>query len=491
MKQIVPATRTTPLYVSIADQLVSMIDDGTFRTGDRLPSIRSLSSQFQVSINTIKSVYSLLEDRCLIEAKPQSGYYISPRLPALPQEPKINPVDIVSTPVTSTELVMRIMKDALDPELVQFGAAIPAYDLIPDKKINRILATAAKRYGHDSVNYTMPPGNRRLRTQIAKRMMKAGCVLNPDEIVITTGATEAVFLALRAVCSAGDTIAVGAPLYFNFVHMFKELDLHILEIPSSPVTGISLEALDNGLAKHEVHACLIISNFNNPLGTCLSDSRKKELAALAGSHGVPLIEDDINGDLAFNDERPAVIKTWDANDQVILCSSFSKTIAPGYRVGWIASGRYSKRLQQQKLITNLASAAPTQLAVAEFLATGGYDHHLRTARKAYAVRVAQMAEAVGRFFPPGTRVSKPEGGFTLWVELPGELDTTSMYGEAIKKGITIAPGSVFSTTGNFDHCLRLNAAFYSDDYAWAVEHLGKYATQLLADNPPLNNSNGQ
>ena len=481
MKQITPPMQTTPLYLSIADQLVSMIEEGTFRTGERLPSIRSLSNQFQVSINTVKSVYSLLEDRCLIEAKPQSGYYVSPRLPALPQEPEIDPDDLISTPVTSTDLVMRIMQDALDPKLVQFGAAIPAYDLIPDKKINRMLATAAKRRSHDSVNYTMPPGNRRLRTQIAKRMMKAGCVLNPDDIVITTGATEAVFLALRAVCSAGDTIAVGAPLYFNFVHMFKELDLRILEIPSSPITGINLEALENALANQEVHACLVISNFNNPLGMCLSDERKRELAAMVGKYGIPLIEDDINGDLAFNDERPSIIKSWDTRDQVLLSSSFSKTIAPGYRVGWIASGRYAKRLQQQKLITSLASAAPTQLAVAEFLATGGYDHHLRKVRKIYAIRVAQMAEAVGRFFPRGTRVSKPEGGFTLWVELPGKVDTTAMYGEAIKNGITIAPGSVFSTTDNFSHCLRLNGAFWSDEYLWAVELLGEYAGNLLAD----------
>ena len=485
MKQTVHSPQTSPLYLSIADKLLSMIDEGTYRTGDRLPSIRTLSSQFKVSINTVKSVYSLLEDRCIIQAKPQSGYYVRPTLPDLPKEPVIDTHNLVSSTVSSSDLILRIMQDAHDPKMVQFGAAIPAPDLIPSTKINRMLSVESKRNAQESVNYVMPSGSRKLRVQIAKRLIKAGCVINPDEIVITTGATEAVFLALRAVCSAGNTIAVGAPLYFNFVHMLKELNLRVLEIPSSPVTGIDLETLRNALNQNKVHACLIISNFNNPLGISLSDTKKQELATLVNDHGIPLIEDDINGDLSFKDERPTVIKTWDSRENVLLCSSFSKTIAPGYRVGWIAAGKYTRRVQQQKLVTNLASPTPTQLAVADFLDTGGYDHHLRRVSKVYAARTAQMADAVGRFFPRGTRVSKPEGGFTLWVELPEKIDTTRLHNEAVKKGITIAPGSVFSTTENFSHCLRLNTAFWSEDYIWAVQHLGECAKRLIEDNSYL------
>ena len=481
MIQTSPEHKAQPLYLDIADKLVSMIDEGTYRTGDRLPSIRTLSTQFKVSINTVKSVYSLLEDRCLIEAKPQSGYYVRPKLPALPKEPVIDSLDIVSSKVTSTELVMRIMQDALDPEMVQFGAAIPAPDLIPESKINRILAAATKRWPQESVNYTMPPGSRRLRIQIAKRLIKAGCVLNPDDIVITTGATEAVYLALRTICSPGDTIAVGAPLYFTFVNMFKELDLHVIEIPTSPVTGISLTALQNVLETNRVHACLVISNFDNPLGTRLSDSKKKELAELLSNYRIPLIEDDINGDLSFDDERPTVVKTWDREENVLLCSSFSKTLAPGYRVGWIASEKYCREIQQQKLVTNLASSSPTQLAVAEFLDSGGYDHHLRQVRRVYAARTAQMTDAINNYFPRGTRLSQPQGGFTLWVELPEKVDTTRLHTEALKKGITIAPGSVFSTTDAFSHCLRLNGAFWSDNYMWAIEYLGNCAKTLISE----------
>jgi len=477
MTETTPQKNTAPLYQRIASQLVDMIDEGTFRTGDKMPSIRALSSQFQVSINTAKSVYSLLEDRCLIEARPQSGYYVRPRLPELPQEPAADEV-VAPSKISSTEMVMRLMQDTHAPEMLQFGAAIPAPDLIPTVKLNRILSTVVKRYGAESVSYAIPPGSRKLRVQIAKRMVKAGCVFNPDEIVITTGAAEAVYLALRTICTAGDTVAVGAPFYYNFVQMFKELDLRVLEIPSSPITGINIELLDAAVKQHPVRACLIISNFNNPLGISITDKKKQQLAELAHTHDIALIEDDINGDLSFNDERPTVVKTWDKNDRVLLCSSFSKTLAPGYRVGWIAAGRHNKKVQHQKLVTNLASATPPQLAVAEFLENGGYDYHLRTVRRIYARRTAQMAEAIGRYFPEGTRVSRPSGGFTLWLELPQHADATSLYSQAIDAGITLAPGALFSTVGDFSNCLRLNAAFWSEEYQWAVEYIGRQAALL-------------
>lgn len=475
-----PATKTSPLYQDVADQISDLIDKGTFRTGDRLPSIRSLSSQFKVSINTVKVAYTLLEDKCLIEAKPQSGYYVRPKLPALPLEPDIADRELVPSAITSTALVMQIMQDALDPAKVQFGAAIPADDLIPAVKLNRMLAAVTRRYPQESVSYAMPPGNRRLRSQIAKRMIKAGCTLNPDEILITTGAAEAVFLALGALCKPGDTVAVGTPLYFNFIQMFQHFGLRVLEIPTSPTTGIHLESLEKALKDNQVSACLIITNFNNPLGNSLADEKKEKLVSLLASHDVPLIEDDINGDLSFADDRPSVAKAWDKCDNVLLCSSFSKTLAPGYRVGWIAPGKYRDQLLHQKLITNLASPSPTQLAIAEFLGTGGYDHHLRTTRRTYAARVAQMTEAIRRYFPQGTRVSRPEGGYTLWVELPENIDTIAIYSHSIKNDITIAPGTVFSTTHNYSHCLRLNSAFWSENNEWAVERLGQIAKQLAS-----------
>ncbi|WP_205623653.1 aminotransferase-like domain-containing protein [Desulfogranum japonicum] len=477
--------KTDTLYREVADKVAGLIAQGTFRAGDKVPSIRQMSRQMKVSINTIKVAYGLLEDACIIEAKPQSGYYVRPKLPAIPEEPDLNPPKPVSLQLTSTELVIRLMQDILDPEKVQFGAAIPAPDLIPEQKLSRILSSVNRRHGKESVAYAIPPGNKKLRVQIARRMLRAGCSINPGEIIITNGAAEAVFLALRTICRPGDTVAVGSPIYFNFIQMLKELGLNIVEIASSPSTGLHLKSLKLALQQTDIQACLVISNFNNPFGISISDDKKEQLVKLLARYRVPLIEDDINGNLSFGDDRPTVARSWDKYGDVLLCSSFSKTIAPGYRVGWIAPGRHYEGVLHQKLITNIASASPTQLAVADFLESGGYDHHLRHIRREYAAKIGSMSEAIGHYFPKGTRVTRPQGGFALWVEMPRAVDGMQLYKEAWKNGITIAPGTVFSTTDDFRNCLRLNGAFWSEKNKWAIEALGQKATELATKSQHL------
>ena len=470
----------TPLYEEIAGRISSLVEEGTFRPGERVPSIRNLSRQMQVSINTVKEAYGFLEDRRILEARPQSGYYVCPKLPALPREPVLTEPVIRPAGVSIGELTHMIMRDILNPHLIQLGAAIPNPDLLPVARLNRMLSVQAKRFGVQSVSYAIPPGCERLRKEVARRMISAGCTLRPDDIITTTGCMEAVLLALRAVCRPGDTVAIETPAYYNFLQLIQELGLRALEIPASPSEGMSLEALRYALDHTSIQACLVISNFNNPLGSHMPDEKKRELVALLSEHDVPLIEDDIYGDLAFSDERPSVAQAFDRKGLVLLCSSFSKTLAPGYRVGWIAPGRYRAQVERLKLVTNIASATPTQLAVAEFLANGGYDRHLRTIRRDYARRVALMGEAIGRHFPQGTRVSRPKGGFSLWVEMPEQVDSLELYGRAVKEGMTIAPGPIFSASGKYRNFVRLNVAFWSERVEGAVEVLGRLAKELCS-----------
>ncbi len=472
----------TLLYREVAERIAALVAGGTFRIGDRLPSIREMSRQAQVSINTVKVAYSHLEDRCLIEARPQSGYYVCPRPLELPREPKISQKSIEPQGISSSKLVGRLLKDILDGEKIQFGAAIPDPELVPARKLGRILAVSCRNHASESIGYATSPGNARLRSQIARWMFKAGCTLSADELIITSGASEAVFLALQTLCRPGDTVAIGSPIYFNFVQMLQLLNLRVIEIPTSPTEGMHLPTLRQALGTNKIACCVAISNFDNPLGSSLTDARKQELAAMLAAAGVPLIEDDINGDLSHDDERPSVAKAWDREGNILLCSSFSKTLAPGYRVGWIAPGRYLEEALHRKLVTNIASASPTQLAVAEFLANGGYAHHLRVIRKAYAIKLARMADAIGRYFPQGTRVTRPAGGFTLWIELPADVDTVDLYTRAETKKITFAPGRIFSSTrGRFRNCLRLNGAFWSEKNRWAVESLGRMAAKLCEE----------
>ncbi len=471
-----------PLYEEVAGKINFLIEQGTLRPGDRVPSIRKLSKQLQVSINTVKEAYNLLEDRCLLEARPQSGYYVRARLPELPAEPVVYPPAINPAEVSLSNIYRLVMKDLLNPGLLQLGIAVPNPELLPIEKLNRMLSRETRRFAKQSVAYELPPGNLRLRKQIAQRLLLSGCTLSPDQIVITSGCVEAVVLALRALCKPGDAVAIETPVYFNFLQMIQDLGLKALEIPASPRGGISLEALEYALDRNpgQVKACIVLSNFNNPLGSSMSDEDKERLVRMLEERQVPLIEDDIYGDLSFSDERPSVAKSFDKTGNVMLCSSFSKTIAPGYRVGWIAAGRFQEQIERGKMLANVATCSPVQLAIAEFLANGGYEHHLRSIRRVYARQAAQMGDAIGRFFPSGTRVSRPRGGFVLWVEMPEEIDAIVLYEQAKAQGITIAPGSIFSVEGKFRNCIRLNAACWTPAVEVAMETLGLLAQNQLS-----------
>jgi DNA-binding transcriptional MocR family regulator len=387
------------LYEKVAGRIGYLIEQGTLRPGDRVPSIRNLSKQMQVSINTVKEAYSQLEDQQLIEARPQSGYYVRGRLPELPAEPVVDRPALNPSEVSLDKVYQLVMRDLLNPGLLQLGIAIPNTEQLPVEKLNRMLARETRRYATQAVSYDLPPGNLRLRQQVAQRLLLSGCTLSPEQIVTTSGCVEAVVLALRVLCQPGDAVAIETPVYFNFLQLIEELGLKALEIPASPRGGISLEALEYALTNNrgQVKACIVISNFNNPLGIRMSDAGKQQLVAMLETYQVPLIEDDIYGDLSYRDERPLVAKAYDTTGNVLLCSSFSKTLAPGYRVGWIAAGRYQEQIERIKMITSVATPSPTQLAIAEFLANGGYDHHLRSIRRGGHPGV----QAAGRLCPLG------------------------------------------------------------------------------------------
>ena len=465
-----------PLYERVSGEIVALIEGGTFRAGERLPSIRQLSSKLNVSINTVMQAYSVLEDRRVIQARPQSGFYVCPRAPEITAEPLGCRHSILPAAVTISDLCQQVIHNMMNGELLQLGSAIPNPQPLPVDKLSRIMASELRRFGAQSVSYMFSPGSLRLRTQIAKRSLLSGFSVRPDQLMITSGCVEGVQLALRATCRPGDTIAVESPFYFNFLQLIAEMGLKALEIPSTPREGISIEALSYAIENNRVSACLVIPNFSNPLGSLMPDERKRELVQLLAAHEIPLIEDDIYGDLAFGRERPVAAKSYDHKGLVIYCSSFSKTLAPGYRVGWTIGGRFQPEMERLKLMTNLATASPTQLALAEFLATGGYDHHLRAIRRIYARNLSQMADAVVRYFPEGTRMTRPQGSFMLWVEMPEGTDSVRLYHGALKHGIGITPGAIFSLSDKYRNCIRLSSAFWDEDsQRGGVETLGRLA----------------
>jgi DNA-binding transcriptional MocR family regulator len=375
---------------------------------------------------------------------------------------------------------LQLYEYASDPTFVPLGCAIPSRELLAAGRLDRFLARAARTQGLDRNTYTLVRGDRALRRELARRAARWGGTLSPEDLVLTCGCTEAVTLALQAVTHPGDTVAIESPTYFGLLHTIEVLNLKALELPTDPFTGVDPTALEQALRESPVKACLFSSSFNNPLGCTPSDDRKLELLRILTKHRVPLIEDDIYGDIFFGDRRPTPFSALAPTADVIYCSSFSKTIAPGYRIGWMAPGRHMQRVLERKMAFTLSGLPLPQGAFADFLASGGYDRHLRRIRGVFRDNLERMSQAVRRFFPRGTRVSRPCGGFVLWVELPRRIDTRELFGLALERGICFAPGDVFSATRRYAHCMRVSCgAPWDARIERALETLGRLAQDAL------------
>ena len=320
-----------------------------------------------------------------------------------------------------------------------------------------------------------------LTREIARRYLLAGAPLTHDELVITVGCCEAINLSLRAVTRPGDTVAIETPAYFGFLETIQSLGLRTLEVPTEPRTGIDLAALRDALTHNDVKAEIVMPSFQNPLGSCMPDDKKERLYRLLADFDVPAIEDDIYGDLHFGERRPKPLKAWDTDGRVLLCSSFGKTLAPSLRVGWCAPGRYLERVRRLKFTNTLGTPVVLQKTVSDFLRPGGYDHHLRSIRRAYQNQLHLFSQAILRHFPEGTRLSRPQGGFILWAELPAGVDTLQLHRDALRHHINTAPGALFSVKDRYRNCLRMNCGIpWSEPVDAALHTLGGLARAQLA-----------
>lgn len=444
------------LYERLASTLEQSIQGGVLRPGDRVPSVRQLHQQYRVSPSTAVTALLKLENQGWIEARPRSGFYVRPRLASNLPEPVAPRSSPLATPIGVSEFGARLFEDANRSSVLHLGTACPAPELLPWERLRRDLAAEARRLGPASTSYDWPPGALRLRRSLARRYLNLGCPLSADELIITTGCMEAAVLCLRALCKPGDVVAIESPMFFGLLQTMEELRLRVVEIPAHARTGLDVDVLARTLRRQKIKACVAIPQFNNPLGSLMPESHKKALLALLARHDVPLIEDDIYGDLFFGETRPRPVRSFDAEGRVLLCGSISKTLAPGLRVGWVAPGRYYDRVLALKRTTTIASATLTSLAASEFMDNGGYDHHLRSLRAALRQQVHRVSEAVAHSFPRGVRLSRPQGGLVLWIELPPGLDALQLSQDAVRANISIAPGPLFSPRGGYRNFLRLS-----------------------------------
>src|SRR5258708_4671966 len=471
---------TAPLYHQLADQILSLGGAGTLRAGDRVPSVRRLSNQQGVSVSTVLQAYQRLEAIGVIEARPESGYYVS-RTPAAVDEPAASRPPQRALPPDVNALAAAVLAYAMDPKFVAFGSGCPAPELFPLERLRRTMSSLALRDRDSLGRYGLPPGTDKFRRAVARRALDWGCRIDYRNMVTTTGCMEAVNLCLRAVTKPGDLVALESPTYYGFLQILQTLGLRALEIPTHPRTGISLDALELALAEHPVKAVLVMPNVSNPIGASMSDPAKRRLVELLAAKNVPLIEDHIYADLHFDNPSPRAAKAFDRNGNVMLCGSFSKSMSPGLKAGWIEPGRWRDRVRMLKWASSGGSNELVELTLAEVLESGGYERSLRPLRRRFESHVDAARGVIAECFPRGTRVTPPSGAFILWLELPKGCDSVALFEKLIPRGITIGPGPMFSASARYRNCVRLSLGQpWSPRQEQALREIGKLARELAS-----------
>jgi DNA-binding transcriptional MocR family regulator len=479
--------KNTTLYRQVAADLANDIEEGVYLAEQKIPSVRKLSKQLQVSISTINQAYALLEDQGLIRAKPQAGYFVRK---GANDEPVAPPVSLGGQPkaVTKTELINHVLENVNKKSSVDLGCAIPNYSFLPYRSLQTHMQKVTRFNMEEVFNYQFSPGLESLRIQIALRMRDVGLRCHADDIVITQGCSEALHLCLSSATQRGDIIAVESPCYYGFLQMAKLRDLKVIEIPTDPAHGISTDALKLALEQWPIKAVMVTSRYSNPTGGSISGEKQKQLVALANQFDCQIIEDDIYGEMPVDNtvglkgsKEPisTVIKTHDTDDRVMYCSSYSKTVGPGLRIGWCIPGRNKESVIQAQRFSTMATSSLPQLTMASYLQNGHYDKHLRSLRQKVTENIKLFSQAVQLYFPKDTRLSIPTGGFILWICLPEKVSSIELLHRAQAESISIIPGDIFSNSDQFNHYIRLNCATpWSEDVKHAIARLGEIAKEL-------------
>lgn len=468
-------------YERVANLVQAQIASGVLRPRDRIPSIRSMSRGAGVSVSTVVQAYVHLEKLGIIESRPQSGFFVRSRSAEQLPAARDSRGRGVSRPRGVARDVIDAVLDAfLDKDVVPLGCAVPDPELYPNRRVNSLIREVLRDMPMHAGLSIIPPGDANLRREIARRYATFGAPTPLEDVVITSGAVDAVTLALSVTCKPGDVVLVEAPTYYGLLQVIEHLRLRVLEVPNHAESGIDVDAVRLAVRTTHLGAALLVPNFNNPVGSRTPDDAKREIVRLLTEKGVPIIEDDVTGDLPLAGERPRPLRAFDDSGLVITCGSASKTVALGFRVGWAISGGFSHALKRAKFFSSVAAPTLPQIVMARYFASGGYERHLRNVRQKFASNIQAFLESVATCFPKGTRVARPAGGSLLWLELPAQVDGTEVFRSALAKGVGVMPGVIFSATGRFRNYIRLNCGVeWSPRIATAMEKLGRIVSREM------------
>lgn len=450
------AAPQTMKYQDLSSQVIALIRSGALRCGDRAPSVRQFARDRGASAGTVIHAYDLLQAHGYLRPRARSGFYVSDAWRSTDQHQSSSSPSRRPARVDVSDLVFEVLEAMRSPELVPLGSAFPGPDLFPLKRLANLIGPSTRALNNLRMLEDLPPGNLRLRRQIARRYLAAGARVLPEEIVVTSGAMEALNLAVQVVSEPGDILLIESPSFYGCLQAIESLGRRALEVPTHPVTGVDVAEVEKLLDRHTVRACWFMTTFQNPLGATMPDAARARLVELLGARGIPLIEDNVYADLYLGEHRPRSAKSFDRHGLVLDCGSFSKSLAPGYRLGWVAAGKFAQSLARRKIMSSVATSVPVQAVIGDYLAQGAYERHLRELRRALTRRRDQFLEAMERHMPAGVKWNRPAGGYLLWAELPHGVDAIELHQVALARGISLAPGPIFSAGHAFRHAIRLN-----------------------------------
>lgn len=399
-------------YEIFTTVIEEQIRSGILQKNDRLPSVREIRRKYTLSTSSVQSGFEHLMIRGLIKSSPRSGYFVLGT-----QNEDHGGIRKKTSPVARDELFMKnmILTSKRISEVSSFNTAVPGDLLIPQKLILRTMQEVIREKGAALLRYYPSNGLEFLRQHIARQMNAYGCELNPDELIITDGALQALTIALRSVTKAGDVVAIDSPCVFSVLEVITNLGLKVIEIPVDQKTGFDMEYFRKVCAEHHIRTLVITPNFHNPTGTVMSDQSKKELLEIAEERKICIIENDMYSDLYFGEERPRCIKSFDRKGLVMNYSSFSKTLAPGIRLGWLYAGNFYSKAERAKFVLGRSVSPVYQELVLKLLQSSSYQRHLRSFRKKLYGQEAQLSEALRKYFPEDSCFQRPEGGYSIWM----------------------------------------------------------------------------
>lgn len=467
------------LYRSLEQQLSEEIEQGRWQPGDRLPSIRTLVQEQGLSKTTVMHALNRLEARGLIESRPKAGFFVRPQYKPIPvNEPSRN---IISSPAP-----VPVSVNAVTQELMCRSAA---FDISPDAgtrealppgllQLNRTVARELRRQKGLHQYYDEPAGSQQLRDILARRYKRQGCQVDACDLTITTGCQQALFFALMCLCQRGDLVAVESPGFYGVLQLLEGLGLKAIEIPCDPVQGMDLDVLAQAAEKWPIKACVVTPSFATPTGALMPLENRKQLLVLAEQYDFHIVEDDIYRELAFDHPMPP-LQALDRQGRVILCGSISKTLSRDLRVGWVISERWREEIQRLKLVTSLATSRYVQQGVASFIEDGGYDRHLRRYIPNLQAQRDELITTIQYEWPMPCASSVPQGGLTLWVELPQHIDSMQVYARAREQDILITPGALFTAADHFRNCIRISYTHpWNPDRKAALNVLGSILAEI-------------